>query len=143
MRLFLLFAVAATMTWAADAPAKKVPPAKKVAEPAPALQIPPGAVESEPGNFHFTDSAGKKWIYRKTPFGVARVEDKGPEPAAEAAAQIPQDLKGATAREDGDVVRFERPGPFGTYKWERKKSELTDTERSLLERQKNGAGKQD
>ena len=40
------------------------------------LAIPKDAVEYEPGSFRATDAAGKKWIYRKTPFGVARLEDK-------------------------------------------------------------------
>src|SRR5215470_16679683 len=49
--------------------------------PAAAPLIPKGAVETEPGTFRYTDTDGKKWIYRKTPFGVARLEDK-PEEAA-------------------------------------------------------------
>ena len=35
----------------------------------------------------------------------------------------------------GDVVRFERKTPFGTAKWEKKKSELTDDERRILAQQ--------
>ena len=27
-------------------------------------------------DWHYTDAQGKKWIYRKTPFGVSRMEDK-------------------------------------------------------------------
>ena len=40
---------------------------------------------------------------------------------------------GIIAKEDGDTIRFERPGPFGTYKWQKKKSELADDERAAWE----------
>ena len=36
------------------------------------------------------------------------------------------------ATEDGDTVRFERPGPFGVYKWQKKKSDLDETEKAAL-----------
>ena len=40
------------------------------------MAIPAGATRSEDGDFHYTDPQGKKWIYRQTPFGVARLEEK-------------------------------------------------------------------
>jgi hypothetical protein len=36
------------------------------------------------------------------------------------------------ATEDGDIVRFERQGPFGLWKWEKKKSELDEGEKAAL-----------
>ena len=39
-----------------------------------------------------------------------------------------------TATEDGGIIRFERPGPFGTYRWQKKKTELDDDERAAWER---------
>jgi hypothetical protein len=33
----------------------------------------------------------------------------------------------------GDTVRFERPGPVGSSVWEKKKADLSDEERRLLE----------
>jgi len=98
---------------------------------APRLAVPKGAVESEPGTFHYTDAQGKKWIYRTTPFGVARLEDESgrkPVPAPDPAA-------GTKATAEGDTIRFERPGPFGVYKWEKNKSELNDMERAVWNRQ--------
>ena len=117
---------------ATKAPAK-APPAKT--QPGKPLEVPAGAVEAEPGLFRYTDSGGKKWMYRRTPFGVVRWEDK---PDASAAAPLPDNLK---AFEEGDAVRFERTTPFGVSKWVRKKSELDDQERSVWERDRAQAEK--
>ena len=35
----------------------------------------------------------------------------------------------------GDTVKFERQTPFGVSKWEKKKSDLTDEERKLVDSQ--------
>ncbi|HWB84993.1 MAG TPA: hypothetical protein VG675_12685 [Bryobacteraceae bacterium] len=136
MRLLVILAVAAMTLSAADKPAKK-----QQAKPEPkAIQIPAGAVQSEPGVYHYTDAQGKKWIYRTTPFGVARLEDKPPA-QADRVDPFKEEVK---ATEDGDTIHFERPGPFGTYKWQRKKSELTDSEKAIWERaQAKATGKQD
>ena len=109
--------------------AQKKASAKKKSTPPAELTLPAGAVMVEPGTYNFTDAQGKKWIYRKTPFGLARVEDK---PAA--ASPTPAAGIAITATEEGDVVRFERPGPFGTYRWQKKRSELDADEQAALER---------
>jgi len=142
--IFLIF-VSALLLSASDPQA-----AKKTTAPAPAktvkpLEIPKDAVESEPGNFHYTDSDGKKWIYRKTPFGVSRTEDKPADSVAAPAATSAAAPSGKTtdaatkAVEDGDIVHFERPGPFGPYKWQKKKSELDEDERAALDRSRTAA----
>ncbi len=95
------------------------------------------------GDFHYTDPQGKKWIYRKTPFGVARLEDSPERAAAKAAAVNGAGIK---ATEDGDTVHFERQGPFGLWKWDKKKSELDETEKAALQNSQDGektASKQD
>jgi len=92
--------------------------------------IPADAVHDENGDYHATDAQGKKWIYRRTPFGVAMLED-APQAAAEPAAA--PSSAGIRATEDGDVVHFVRQGPFGAWKWTRKKSELDETEKAALE----------
>jgi len=103
----------------------------------PAVQaVPAEAKQVEPNTHQYTDAQGKKWIYRKTPFGLVRYEDK-PAPAAakDGEKEQEQELSEAIkAAEDGDSVRFERPGPFGPYRWVRKKTELTDAERQAWER---------
>jgi len=142
--IFLIF-VSALLLSASDPQA-----AKKTTAPAPAktvkpLEIPKDAVESEPGNFHYADSDGKKWIYRKTPFGVSRTEDKPADsvtaPAATSAAAPSAKTTDAAIKavEDGDIVHFERPGPFGPYKWQKKKSELDENERAALDRSRTAA----
>ena len=105
---------------------KKEAPKKKATPPA-ELTLPAGAKLVEPGTYTFTDAQGKKWIYRQTPFGLARAEDKPVEAA-------PTTNLATTATEDGDMVRFERPGPFGIYRWQKKKAELDEDERAALER---------
>jgi hypothetical protein len=129
MRLLIAFSVFTMLLTAADQPAVKPKPAPKTVTSKP-LQIPAEAVESEPGAWHYTDAQGKKWIYRKTPFGVARIEDKPdvrPEVQPANAGQI-------KATESGEYVVFERPGPFGTYKWQTRKSELNQEELAAWKR---------
>jgi hypothetical protein len=111
-------------------PAAAVAPAARQAPPD--VTIPKGAVEEADGNFHYTDPQGKKWLYRKTPFGVAKSEDK-PTPASLAPPQ--QDTL-TVATDAGDSVHFEKPSPFGTVKWDKKKTDLDANEQSVWNRQK-------
>jgi hypothetical protein len=137
MRVFFLIMVSAVVLSAADPQATKKAAAPAAAKTIKPLEIPAGAVESEPGTFKYTDPQGKKWIYRKTPWGTARLEDK---PASEADRAAQRDrFANVTANEDGDTVRFERPGPFGVYKWQKKKSDLDEMERAAWTRAKNDA----
>jgi len=130
----LMICVAAAI--AADKPAgKKAKPApNKVQE----VTIPAGAVEVEPYTYRYTDAQGKKWIYRKTPFCISRAEDK---PADDPKKDDPKKdenvrlINATTAVEDGDTVRFERPGPFGVTKWQRKKTELNEVENAVWDRE--------
>lgn len=94
------------------------------------LEIPKEAKKVEPFTWRYTDPQGKTWIYRETPFGVVRF----PEEQAVTAKPV-DDLDSWTAVEEGDSVRFERPGPFGKYRWTRKKAELSETERQVWERE--------
>ena len=109
------------------AAAKAAPQVMDASKPTP---IPAAAVLAADGDYHYTDPQGKKWIYRKTPFGVTRMEDTPERSTAKAAAANGAGIK---ATEDGDIVRFERLGPFGLWKWEKKKSELDETEKAALE----------
>src|SRR6266704_6579770 len=95
LKICVAIALAVGMARAEDGPAKKPDPKKKSTPPA-ELTLPADAKMVEPGTYTFTDAQGKKWIYRKTPFGLARFEDKPAEtPAALAGPAI-------TATEDGD-----------------------------------------
>jgi hypothetical protein len=128
--LILFVAIAAAL--AAAEPAKKK--TKKAPAPAPqAVTIPKDAVLNADGTaYTYTDKAGKKWLYAKTPFGIIKsaVSETGASDAA------PVDLTGAKVIDKGDSVRFERQTPFGNVVWEKKKTELTDSERQLVDAQK-------
>ena len=131
MKLLIAVFAVATLLPAADPQVRKAPAAPNVIQP---LQIPAGAVESEPGNFHYTDAQGKKWIYRKTPFGIARLEDVPSGKAVTSDEAEPG--AGVKATQDGDTIHFERPGPFGVYKWQKSKSDLDEMELAVWSRQK-------
>ncbi len=128
MKLLLTFAIPAIMACAADKPAMKP------------LEIPSAAKEIQPYTYRYTDGAGKSWIYRKTPFGVARYEDQ-PEVAGTAAST--RSYANVKASDAGDSVRFENTTPWGVSKWERKKTELNEMERAAWERDRAGARSQD
>ncbi len=141
MRLLIVFSISAMLLAAADQPGGKpkpetTPKAAAKATAAKPLAIPAGAVEAD-GGWRYTDAQGKKWIYRKTPFGVARMEDK-PDTRPAVQAVRPEDVK---ATEKGEYILFERPGPFGTYKWQARKTELNELEQAAWNHAR--AGKQD
>ena len=119
------------------AKAAKHAPSKAAERKAPEITLPSEAVEIAPYTYRYTDNQGKKWIYRKTPFGVVRTEDR---PVSAQDVQKAQDqttrlVESTTAVEDRDSVRFERVLPFGKTQWTRKKSELNEVERAVWNRQ--------
>lgn len=118
-----------TQPAAAQPVAPAAPPPSANAEQ---LKIPAGAKETEPFLFSFTDAEGKKWFYRQTPFGVVKWEDKPvttPTMADNTNPVIITDL--------GDSVRFLWKTPFGDQSWVRKKSELNDEEKGMMQREQN------
>ena len=130
----LMICVAAAIAADKPAPKKAKPAPNKVQE----VTIPAGAVEVEPYTYRYTDAQGKKWIYRKTPFGISRAEDKTADDlkAEDAKKEESARLIDATAAvEDGDTIRFERSGPFGVAKWQRKKTQLNEVEHAVWDRE--------
>jgi len=99
----------------------------------PQLTIPQGAKLVEPNLYRYTDSTGKAWMYRQTPFGISKFEDT---PAA--AQQAPAPGGPTTVTDLGDSVRFERKTAFGDSQWTRKKTELSDDEKALVASQQQG-----
>jgi len=133
---------------AADKNKKTVPVAKAAPEPPPPphppLQsIPTGATMIEPNLYRYTDSSGKTWNYKKTPFGISRWEETAaPAAAVTSSGEQAETAQPGLSKSDpivvtdlGDSYRFERKTPFGGSSWVRKKSELTDEERSLTSEQ--------
>jgi hypothetical protein len=101
------------------------------------IKVPVDAVEVGPYTYRYTDPKGKAWIYRKTPFGISRTEDKAM--PADVAKKI-QDSKDqlierTSATEDGDSIRFVRSSPFGRTEWKRKKAELNEIEQAVWSRE--------
>ncbi len=120
MRLVFLLIV---LTCASLAAEKKPSKAVKTDPPA-------GAVKVSDTFYRYTDARGKKWAYRKTPFGWSKAEE-----AAEAAAPAPKSGESELrVVADGEVVKFEKPSPFGVSRWERKTDELKSDEKAALAR---------
>lgn len=80
------------------------------------------------------DEHGKKWLEVLTPFGLARFEDNTAGASSLIEEGKKKELELTRAVEDGDSVRFERPGPFGTYRWTKKKTELDALEQAAWNR---------
>jgi hypothetical protein len=116
-------------------------PTKKKAAPAPAkireITVPAGAVEIEPYTYRYTDPNGKSWLYRKTPFGVMRAEEKpvSAEDAKKAQDEKDRLIESTSAVEDGDSVRFARQTPFGRSEWRRTKTQLNEVEQAAWNRE--------
>jgi hypothetical protein len=114
---------------------KKAAPSSQTAG---VMTIPKGAVlDQKDGNYHYTDKSGKKWVYMMTPMGSSRWEDKGPAAAAAPPPQHPSSNRFSAdpnlkAVDQGETVKFVRSTPFGAQSWTKKKSELTDDERTML-----------
>jgi len=89
--------------------------------------VPADAVKISELEWRHTDREGKSWIYKKTPFSIAKLPapaDGQPEPLPPPAME---------ARDLGDTVEFSRQTPFGVARWTKKKGELDESERSALE----------
>lgn len=114
----------------ATKPAAK--PAPPVAQP---LTIPADATANPDGTYSYTDKAGKQWIYSKTPFGVSKIQNTAAAPSGFTTTPKEQLIQTA---DQGDTVKFTRQTPFGPTTWEKKKSELTDEERTLYQSQHPG-----
>ena len=98
--------------------------------------IPEGAQEVGANLYRYTDAQGKTWLYRKTPFGVSKWEDK-PDAQTGAGVATPTPAK---VTDLGDKVQFERSTPFGVQKWTRKKSELTEEEKAAVDQARQPVG---
>jgi hypothetical protein len=120
MRTILLLTLFAFAGMAAEKKATKIPKSDP----------PAGAVKVDDNFYRFTDAKGKKWVYRKTPFGWAKMEET-PETAAPAPRQSEAEIR---VLSDGEVVKFEKSSPFGASRWERKIDELSADEKTALAR---------
>ena len=109
---------------------KTTAPAANTVQP---LTIPKDATPNPDGSYSYTDKSGSKWLYNKTPFGVSRIQDTSGS-ATPAFAAVPQSQLIRTT-DQGDTVRFAKQSPFGTTTWEKKKTEMTEEERTIFQSQ--------
>jgi hypothetical protein len=93
---------------------------------------PKSAVKINDDLYRYVAPDGKKWTYKKTPFGWAKLDES----QVTAPVKEDDDLT-RVAGINGDTVQFVRPGPFGDFKWEKKKSELNEQEKAALARSEN------
>jgi hypothetical protein len=99
--------------------------------------IPPDATPLPDGSYRYIDKDGKKWIYRATPFGVSKAEER---PLVQAVQRIEDDP--AKSEDLGDSVRFTRPTPFGPKVWTKKKTELDTYEKDIFNRDQKSSNTQ-
>lgn len=129
----LVLLVAAVVVLAAQEKKKEAPAAKDVPNPlrsAIVSEMPKDAVEVRPDIFRKTDADGRIWIYRRTPFGVTKVEQN--EEMRKLIEESPP--FGINVTEEGEELRFSRATPFGVMRWSKKKAdELNSHEKAALE----------
>ena len=105
---------------------------RNVAKSSGNVELPANAEKVRDGVWRSRDAAGKTWIYTRTPFGFARVEENAQQDSARPASG-PAVV--ATAVQ-GDTVTFERESPFGKSRWSRKVDDLSDEEKTAYELKK-------
>jgi hypothetical protein len=133
-RIFAVLMIVVATAAAADKTASnKKKTAKATTVKVQPVTIPPDAVQIDPNTYRYTDSAGKKWTYNRTPFGISKMEDNSVEDAKKAQEDTAHLIESTKAVEDGDSIQFERASPFGTTHWKRNKAELNEMERAVWE----------
>ena len=135
-RIFAFLMISVAIAAAADQTAgNKKKTAKATTVKVQPVTIPPDAVQIDPNTYRYTDPAGKKWTYNRTPFGISKIEDKAvsAEDAKKAQEDMAHLIESTKAVEDGDSIQFERPSPFGTTHWKKSKAELNELERAVWE----------
>ena len=117
----------------------------------PAVTLPADAVEVSPGLYKHSPAGGPVVMYRKTPFGLVKIdgEASAAAPSSSTSAGAPREnpfgaagnsvADGMTAVEEGDNIRFERKTPFGSQSWPKKAGDLTADERAAWESARDAA----
>ena len=138
MKRFLVLAVLLVPVVAqpkpAAAPAKTTDkaPSKKTVTPS-NMEIPAGAIEVGSNIYSYTDKAGKKWMYYRTPLGISKAMENSSSETNAAKERSDAASPETQVTEQGDSLKFVRPGPFGNYTWVKKKADLDDIEKEAYE----------
>lgn len=103
--------------------------------------VPAEATPVSEGVWRWVDGQQKTWIFQETPAGLMKSEAPkgeaatvGPTGHAVADARPDAVLDLMTVKEEGDSLRFSRPGPFGKYSWVKKKTQLDRDETIVWDR---------
>lgn len=102
--------------------------------------IPMDAAPMADGGWRWIDPQQKVWLFQETPSGVMKTEEPNAtdQKIADDRADAVLDL--VSVKEEGDSLRFSRPGPFGMYSWMKKKTQLDRDETIVWERAQAKAG---
>lgn len=150
------FVFACVAAWAADSPAG-VPKGAKETAPGVYRHVDPdgkawiyrktpfGVSKRAAEETETAPAAGSRSgeATHRTPFGETRSKSRY-EDVIEHTATTRQSEAGRNpvqtkVTEDGETLHFERPSPFGAYKWSRKKDDLTADEKRLWESQRTSS----
>ena len=106
----------------------------------PPAGVPANAKKINEDTWRIVDEKGKAWHYQSSPFGWMK------SPALSVAEQQKRDgvgdpIEGMTVKEEGGMLKFSRPGPFGAYNWTKKKSNLDEAEQAVWSRAQKTTGK--
>jgi hypothetical protein len=126
--VLLLPLAAQTTRQSKSAPPK--PAAARPADPAPATP-PASAQQVDTTTFHWKDAKGETWIYKKTPFGWSKIREKELNSFKRTEEQ-PAAIEVREVR--GDEVTFEKPTPFSTSRWTKKKDAFSTEESAAYNR---------
>lgn len=103
------------------AAADKKPAAKSVGPPA-------GAERLNETQWKHTDSAGKAWIYTRTPFGWSRGPEEQP-----AKKELPPGPALEVVEIGEKEAVFQKATPFGKSRWTKALSALDDAEKAAVD----------
>lgn len=96
--------------------------------------IPADAVKIDEQTYKVKEKDGKTWVYRKTIFGVSRLEEEQFRKQNEAALIKPSTEAPVKVTDLGAEYKFERAHAFGIQVWKKKKTELTADEKNYIEK---------
>lgn len=137
-RMAVLFLLTAGLAAAAGAAQEGNKSAAGRKAPSPAPSLPAGAEKIGEGKWRARDAQGRTWIYRRTPFGLVRLEEGAAEERESAAPNL------IRVREaSGTRIVFERRTPFGLSTWTKSPEQLDEDERQALEAWRQSAEKKD
>ena len=100
--------------------------------------VPVEALPVAAGVWRWSDPRKKVWLFQETPAGLMKTEAPmgavGPTGLKMADDRPDAVLDLMSVKEEGESLRFSRPGPFGAYSWLKKKTQLDKDETIVWER---------